>query len=292
MPIFYLETSALRRLASHLQDISYAKNAFTSCLAVFELLSGIDQNNYSSRRNILSKVSQSKLRIDWDMPPDKVCSAFTPKQSGGLYADEIKKILHAVLESETLEQADQSCKKAGYGVAITGLRFMDDTLSKDHIQEYGEGIRRFRGDWSFRTADTLYRFTHGELRDKTDLPYELRQSFRKTRTSSVLTALCYGLASHFFPTVVREKTLELYLSYDGSLNYYLEAASYYQEDRLVYSKLPAHNDFLDLEHFIYLRSSRSVRMVSDDKLISDICRALWPRIGYTSDGFIARHKTA
>lgn len=287
MPIFYLETSALRRLASHLQDTSYAKNAFTSCLAVFELLSGIDENNYSSRRNILSKVSQSKLRIDWDMPPDKVCSTFTPKQSGGLYADEIKKILHAVLESETLEQADQSCKKAGYGVTITGLSFMDDTLSKDHIQEYGDGIHRFRGDWSFKTADALYRFMHGEFGD---LPHELRQSFRKTRTSSALIVLCYGLASHFFPAIVREKTLELYFSYDGSLNYYLEATSYYQENRLVYSKLPAHNDFLDLEHFIYLGYSRSVRMVSDDKLVNNICDALWPRTGCTSDGFLARHR--
>jgi len=105
-------------------------------------------------------------------------------------------------------------------------------------------------------------------------------------------ALCYGLASHFFPGVVQEKMLELYLSYDGSLSYYLAALAYYQENRLVYSKIPAHNDFLDLEHFVYLRSSRSVRMVSDDKLIGDICHALWPRKGYTSDGFLGGDRTA
>ena len=133
---------------------------------------------------------------------------------------------------------------------------------------------------------------HGQLRDGVDLPNDLQQSLREQRTSSILMALCYGLASHFFPAIAQEKTRELYLSYDGALRYYLMALSYYQENRLVYSKVPAHNDFLDLEHFVYLRRSRSVRMVSDDKLICDICHALWPRVGYTSDAFLYWHRTA
>lgn len=290
MPIFYLETSALRRLASYLLDTSYTKDAFTSCLAVFELLSGIDENNYSARRNILTKINQSDLRIDWDMPPEKVCFAFIPMQSGGFYADEIKTILQAVIENETLEQADQASKKSGFGVTISGLQLMDDGLSEDHIQGYGDGIRRFRSDWSYKTADVLYRFTHGDLRDSSDLAKELKKTFRETRTSAALTALCYGIAVRFFPEMIREKTLEFYHSYDGSLEYYLEATSYYQENRLVYSKLPARNDFLDLEHFIYLGCSKSVRMVSNDKLIISICHALWPRIGCSSDSFIARCK--
>ena len=292
MPIFYLETSALRRMASHLHDPLYTQHAFTSCLAVFELLSGIDTTNFSTRRSILAKVSQSGLAVDWDMPPDKLCSAFTPNPSGSIYADEIRKILRAVLESDTLEQADQACKKAGHGVAVNGLRFIDETLSTNHVRDYQEGIRRFRSDWTYKTADALYRFTHGQLHDGVDLPNELQQSLRERSTSSVLMALCYGLASHFFPAIVQEKMLELYLSYDGSLSYYLAALAYYQENRLVYSKIPAHNDFLDLEHFVYLRSSRSVRMVSDDKLISGICHALWPRKGYTSDGFLCGDRTA
>lgn len=225
MPIFYLETSALRRIASDLYDPLYTRHAFTSCLSIFELLSGISTANFNRRRSILAKVNESGLSFDWDMPPDKLRSSFTPSPAGGLCADEIQKILRAVLESDTLGQADQACKKADHGVSVNGLRFIDDTLSTNHVQGYQEGIRRFRNDWSYKTADALYRFMHGQLRDGVDLPNDLQQSLREQCTSSTLMALCYGLASHFFPAIAQEKARELYLSYDGSLSYYLMSPS-------------------------------------------------------------------
>lgn len=67
---YYLETNSIRQLAGKISD--YDCEVFTSELSIFELISGIDSfEKYNRRRNILMKIADSKIRIDWSTYKEK-----------------------------------------------------------------------------------------------------------------------------------------------------------------------------------------------------------------------------
>jgi len=70
----YLDTSAIIALSQKLAKI--APICYTSALAVFEIISGINEKKFSRRRGVINSIFSSNIQIDWRMPNEIICSAF------------------------------------------------------------------------------------------------------------------------------------------------------------------------------------------------------------------------
>jgi hypothetical protein len=72
-----------------------------------------------------------------------------------------------------------------------------------------------------------------------------------------------NILSVSFGKMTEEK---VYGSYNGSLSNFLTAMSAYSIDQLINDKNPQRNDFQDLLHVLYLRSSPSIKIISNDNI--------------------------
>jgi hypothetical protein len=75
---YYLEANAARALSRRVRDLSLParRTVFTSFLAVFEIVSGLTEDNYAERAAIVANLSKSKLRIDWRSIDQLIANAF------------------------------------------------------------------------------------------------------------------------------------------------------------------------------------------------------------------------
>ncbi|NRF23629.1 hypothetical protein HRJ45_00970 [Vibrio coralliilyticus] len=72
---YYLDTNVLYRLST--DTFPAIENSFTSCLSIFELLSGInDFDSFKRRKGILQAIQNSNLRIIWDLPKTRIERSF------------------------------------------------------------------------------------------------------------------------------------------------------------------------------------------------------------------------
>lgn len=72
------------------------------------------------------------------------------------------------------------------------------------------------------------------------------------------------MINQFTRSEIPEK--ELYSSYNGLINPYVEVYSRYSAHKMGISGSPARNDFQDLTHMIYLRNEPGRKIVSNDRL--------------------------
>lgn len=95
----YLETNALRKLT----DYKYDGTEYTSIFSIFELLSGVKENDFYKRKACIERIEKQKLTIRGPMI-DKVYYSFFNSKDYNEYAyKEIKDVYHIFLKSKTFD---------------------------------------------------------------------------------------------------------------------------------------------------------------------------------------------
>ncbi|TOK15525.1 hypothetical protein CGI24_23960, partial [Vibrio parahaemolyticus] len=72
---YYLDTNVLYNLKK--ASPSVVDKSFTSCLSIFELISGIDSSEkFIRRKRALEAVAKSNINIVWELPKNRIERSF------------------------------------------------------------------------------------------------------------------------------------------------------------------------------------------------------------------------
>jgi hypothetical protein len=108
--MFYLETSALRRVAAFLGSSPRTDSTFTSAFALYEILSGMTPADYSERRAVLCAAQSANLTIDWALPTQVTLDAFGVTHQKDDSSRELEGLCRIVRENSSYNVAcEASC---------------------------------------------------------------------------------------------------------------------------------------------------------------------------------------
>ena len=264
----------MRRLTTKLKNYELCRNWFTSGLSISELLSGMSDEDFITRRNIRRTILDSKLSIMRELPNEMIWNAFSMIECPTVWSLGLKSLAEIIKESQSLDEVAVECQTANLTISLEDLRGVDALSTKTIHLIYSKGLDLMDELVGLRVARSVYK----EVISK--FPRNLTEKLRQRSLFGCLIQIVEGIVSELPHSSVDMS--QLLMSYTGSLQYYLEAVSYYTEHMIIESRVPGKNDGTDLSHFLYLQGNVTTRMVSDDKLIRDICVDLWPRKYRTS----------
>ncbi len=283
--MYYLETSSLRKLAGFLQEERLIKKSFTSALSIIELISGMNPEKYRLRRKVLKKLHDSKLGIVLDLPKYIILSAFPAIEIGNQIEEEneLKIVWEIIIETENIEDVNKRCKEKGILTNLDTIRNYDKTLSDSFRVGSDASLRNFRRQFAHKQSKAIHDILGQTFKDK-----EGKALLKVFRMQSSLDIMSYNLAVNLPGKNLHEKATTVYQSYTGGIDYFIEAFSYYAEKRMMNNQFPEKNDILDLAHFLYLRNNPTIKLVSDDNLIQELCSKLGPRKGLKTEDIMLR----
>ena len=270
---FYLETNAIYSVSKFLpadKKISHAL-CYSSFLTVFELLSGIKPVQYNKRRAALLKLLESGIKIDWTTPREILTKAFSVAGITDSLGNVVQKIADVVCKCSDYTEAESTCNKMSLPWGLEDIVGADKFMSLHDQKDRQKMTEKFKQDCSKKTI--------AELRDmvfqKKDGKLLIDSHFQKKNEEDILRMQTEFITRNLPGPNTDIKYASVMQSYDGSLKWYLGAAAYIQAKDLICGGTPAADDFFDMSHFLYVRDDHDV-MVSDDKLMEEICNALWP----------------
>lgn len=269
---YYLDTSALRKNANEILNYSDKKKIFTSSLTIFELISGISENEYMIRKTTLKKILDSNIFIDWNFFKKKMFEAFKiPYFDIEGYL--IKKMAEFISTSESFEDVVSKriyiSEKDYY--TLENFKALDHDISKAGVEDSVLGIN----EWRQLLPKGHRRDVEIELFENKGL-----DSFVQLQTEVYLSSFTEIISGTQRPS---EEYFESLGKYDGNLNLYFYCNqlkfSLSQLKGMQYGK----NDTLDLMHTLYMLNGDII--ISDDKIfkkLEDECNRL---TCYSSDEF-------
>ncbi len=272
--MFYLETSSLRRLSGKITNPEILKKCFTSGLSIFELLSGMTEEEYDKRRTILKKFIDSEINIIWALPNEMLKNAFPDISFTDVLSNTLREIVQVVLESASFIKANQMCGSSNLLADLESLARLDEHLSGMLNSIYIHGSEFMKNQIGRNKLKAVYRFTK-EL--ESNFSDELRVAFNAWRQWGIISQIAINLCMSLEIDGWENQLERILNSYSGSLQFYYEAISHYVEKMIMEDQIPGKNHGLDLSHFLYMENNITVKMVSDDKFIKGICNGLWPR---------------
>ena len=270
----YLETNAIRKLSSHLNQIKRSyPGCFTSSLTVVELLTGIDKKDYFVRKQAMKNTFMSGIDIIWDLPEKKVADSFTCMNIDEYRASDLKMLAVIFSECESKEEMNNLIKKTNlkfdFEYFINSQQSWRNTFIKGHLMRKDSVKKLFESDnregFIFHPPDSI-------LNRKEYYTLWNDKHFRFNFWFTVLS-LAETFCDENLPTDEFEKQADvIYNSYNGSINNYVAAYSYYDIEKISTLDIAERNDVFDLQHFLY--TDKDTTIVSNDMLILKICDKL------------------
>lgn len=259
--IYYLDTVAVRRLSKQLPKLK--NNSFTSALAILELISGLNEKEFNIRKQVIKNLFDCQFPIVWKLPETIRTEAFTiieiaETRSHGLY-----QICLELQKSENLETLLTNTEKESYNIDF--FRELDTVYSLDFINS------TLKGNDELRKIYNNEKENHGEVFEKYAkqfvkfLPSDVEMN--KALTIKAIAEKLSILASKDGDYVSEE---EVYNSYDNSIDIFLSAFSLFSAKKSGELGMPSKNDYIDLNHLLYLRNNPNSIIVTDDKMILNI----------------------
>jgi hypothetical protein len=261
---YYLETNALYDI----QKISQSQlpHCFTSILSLSELLNGLTQENYLRRKNILKKVLDSGIRINWTMPVLMIFFSFNVSKYFMLKygtAAKVQKLLKNIQESNDFEDFITR--------DVTSLRLNLKKLEEDWALGYvsaaimGREVMRLEN--VFSTEPIVVNDRTYAMDTLKDLRTFLLTEFGVARQQTIR-----GQAAILWrESVIRDcvaSSAEIVDSYNGFVDHFIDASTRKQINVFTRGDLPKLNDYTDLLHLVYLENIRDRFIVSNDRIFN------------------------
>lgn len=274
--VFYLETSSIRYFIHKLSLPFFQLNCFTSALTIIELITNLEQD-FEVRRRCLAGLIYNGIRIDWSLPEAVMCEAFPLIQIEEFRTKDLRRICFLIIGSATYgeflirERQEKLSHTSWYfkeNDRLNNLTFTD--ASKFSIKE----ITNFLND------DNSHRIIPVEepieIQRRDDF-LKLHEKYQEVNEGLTLLALSESYAIGLKASDMDSTSEKIYNSYNGKVKYYITAYTYYNINKMARGNESNVNDRVDLQHFLYLRKYKNIIMVSNDKLIKNICELFWPR---------------
>ena len=263
MKRYYLETNSLRKLNNRLFEIQ--DKCYTSSLSIFELISGISQEQFEIRKRVLSNVLSSELHINWDFPEKIKIDSFPNLEIDERRVDDLKELCEILMDSNNLEEFIEISN--GLKFNLDFFNSLDSSYSKNFINATEVGNERLKSIYSSEKNK------NGKFFEK--FAKEYVKSLPKTtelNKSLTLTGLVNGIADSL-ENISGKNTIDrnkLFYAYNGNINIFIEAFSLFAGLKSADLNSPAKNDFIDLHHLLYLGNNSNNIIITDDKLLLKI----------------------
>jgi hypothetical protein len=267
---YYLETNALYLISKIPKEILV--KSYTSALAIHELISGINPDNFDKRKNLLILIKANKLVIDWRMPEEIIADSFDALFDHDFIDNRTKSlssIYHLVCNLKNFEEFE--VKVTEINLSLNYFKDLDKYWSSNFINSIQNGNKEIKKIFESEIKQVIplddKEFTINS-HDDLEIFFAENPLFNKSIT-------IYALASLLFSMIrdedINENNAEnvianIYQSYNSFIEYYVNAASLYNQHKILNKESAAKNDFVDLFHLLYLRNFSSTKIISDDNI--------------------------
>ena len=155
---YYLEANAVRALSRRVRELSVPakRTVFTSFLAVFEIVSGLTEDNYAERAAIVASVSKAKLRIDWRSISQLIANAFKQIRPTDSITSTTRQVWFAVASSTTFGETMRACEQHRPAIDLAGLITAKGELSRIYSAARLQQIAEYRDQLRSEPLKTLF----------------------------------------------------------------------------------------------------------------------------------------
>lgn len=270
---YYLETNAIRALSRRVRDLSVPakRTVFTSSLAVFEIVSGLNEDNYAERAAIVANLSKSKLPIDWRSPGQLIANAFKQSRPTDPITWTTHQVWFAVTSSTSFAETMRACEQHRPPIDLAGLIASKGELSRIYSTARLQQMEDYRDQLRSEPLKTLMAEAGlGPVSKRKELIEEVAAELDQKLLDDVAAKCAMELAV----VGTQKAPADLLSKYDGSLDHYIQASRWLQLESMLFQNPSGENDAPDVLHFLYV--DKETQMVSNDALSKRISGALWP----------------
>lgn len=259
---YYFETNALYSIGQI--HNKYYDSIYTSILSLYELVSGIKKDNFTKRKNVLSKIFITSIKIEWDMPEKKIFDSYSVTKDYEYVehrVESLKNIINAIQCSDSFDVFSKSTEYNSEPYNFNYFKELDKSWSKGFIDSTIKGNQKIKDIINSNNNSFIINDIDYDIRKNKDLD-NFYKNEELLNQSITIFALC---------KMIKEKGLTesdevIYESYNGLIDNYIVGFSLFCADKMIMHDSPATNDFTDLTHLIYLKNSEDYKIVSNDKI--------------------------
>lgn len=272
---YYLETNALYSIAKITKKRNYL---FTSVLSLYEIVSGINCENYEKRKNILIKIMSSSIHFDWDMPEKIIFDSFDVTINFEFCEkriESLKNLINRIILSNKYDEFINSYEFKEQKYNFDYFKKLDNLWSKGFINGTIIGYKSIKE--AINKGNSSFRFNEKEF-ILTGIK-DLNMFFEKEKNLNQSMTI-FGLIKMIQTNCIDLTEEEIYNSYNGLIDNYINGFTEFCSYKMSMLELPAKNDFTDLTHLLYLRNYDNCMIVSNDKIFDNCFKRKSIKIEY------------
>lgn len=255
----YLETNAIRKLVSRLEDTNFIVDKYSSILSILEILSGIiDDESFILRQSIIKKVTKTRIKIDTDLPETKILKAFRFNFEN----------------TEVTEKFFIFLKMVGFA---SNYEHFIKTIQINKLENWWIAIKQYDDNAIFGFRKSIIE-NFSNYKKNNELIEQFKMRWDKKDLVTVKSLTIDFFSSMLFKNFIQKekRTIkEIASSYDNSIDIYLICMAFYIDEKISYKNFPGSNDYLDINHLTYLYKNVPI-IITDDKLLHKIMNKLFP----------------
>lgn len=259
--MIYLETNALYKLHNRFStNLFYNRYTYTSFLAILEIISGLNFDDFARRKSILTNIQSSGIEVDWDTPREKITNAFIAIElKDEKYKSDIREMFRLVCLSSNFDELKRSIAESTISASIDDLAKDEAALSR-HIESDGL-TRKFIAEVNRINRKILRSDWYDDIGKPKQQNLEKLKQFR-------ISQMAKWIWEHSTPNSSEQDGVQtLVESYNRSIEYYYLADCFLEMERMFSGREIGRNDYLDISHLLYINGSK---FVSDDSIFKSM----------------------
>lgn len=255
---YYLDTVAVRTLSKELPKLR--NNSFTSALVILELISGLSEREYTIRKQVIKNLLINRFPIVWKLPETIKAEAFPIIEINESRTHGLLKICFELIRSENLETLILNTKNETYNIDF--FKELDKTYYTGFIDA------TLKGNEDLKKIYSEIRSTEGKIYE--NIAKQFVKSLEKeyeTNNGFTLNAIANHLSIFASKNSDYVSDEELRKCYNHSIDIFLQVFSSFSAKKSGELGTPAKNDYIDLNHLLYLGNKPNLYIVTNDKMI-------------------------
>jgi len=251
-------------MSKHLDNDFIKVNCFTSIQVLSELLTDLNEANFSIKKNALNKIFESGIFIDWEPPHQKQYESFGFFNAKyNLRKDDILLFYSIIKKSTCLSDFNNAIQV--YANEYKMLTDYDKAFETYFRNEMGERIKDFRSVFSYQQGVNVCDNIIDYLKTHDD------------GFTNFHTAVCYKMVEDLYHSDFNKKDKrtidEIAKSYNYHITVFLVISGAYSLTKVSRNEQISRNDYNDLYHLMYVNDSI---IVSDDNIFSNYMGEIFP----------------
>ncbi len=265
--IYYLDTSAIYNLRKVKEsDLSLS---FYSALNLIEMVAGITSENFSKRKALLTLLLQSPATYDPRFPEQLMFESFDcfiEYEYLEQRATDLLELVRLVTISEDVSEFYSQEKAIELSYPLQSFIDLDQQWSRLFFKASSQGKEQVAECLNSTGENNSIEYEGGNyhLSDRRSIINFLK--IAGVNRSITILALANAAMKTGAGAGIQMAEQKVYESYNGLLDYFLDAMDAYSVDLMIDNKSPQKNDAQDLMHTFYLRGNSNQKIVSLDNI--------------------------